>query len=66
MNGYRKRKNYSKPFKSVERLQIHCKQLEKSKYLIDGLYTNCLCVIPLITDQTVIQYTPTKSNISPH
>ena len=54
-----KKNNYSKPFKSVERLQIHCKQLAKSNHLINGVYTNCLCVIPpLITDQTVIQHTP--------
>ena len=53
-----KKNNYSKPFESVERLQLHCKQLDKSKYLIDGLYTNCLCVIPLTINQTVIQYTP--------
>ena len=55
-----KKNNYSKPFKSVERLKIYCKQLEKSNHLINGVYTNCLCVIPLITNQTVIQYTPTN------
>ena len=55
-----KKKNYSKPFESVERLQLHCKQLDKSKYLIDGLYTNCLAVIPLTINQTVISYIPTK------
>ena len=55
-----KKKNYSKPFKSVERLQLHCKQILKSNHLINGLYRNCLCVIPLPPDQTVIQHTPTN------
>ena len=45
-----KQNNYPKPFKSVERLLLHCKQILKSKHLI-----NCLCVIPLPPNQTVIQ-----------
>ena len=36
-------------------VQLHCKQLSKSKHLINGLYTNCLAIFPLTP---VIQYTP--------
>ena len=31
-------------------LQLHCKQLAKSNHLINEVYTNCLCVLPLTTN----------------
>ena len=46
------------PSKDKGILYLYIKQLSKSKHLIDGVYTNCLCMIPLTTNQTVIQYTP--------
>ena len=36
-------------------VQLHCKQLNQTNHLIDGLYTNCLAVFPLTP---VIEYTP--------
>ena len=41
-------------------LYLYCKQLCKSTHLIDGKYTNCLYVTPLLVKQTVIFHSPAK------
>ena len=56
----KKLENYSKPFQTVNTIDLYCKQLCKSTRLIDGKYTNCLYKTPLLVNQTVIFHSPEK------
>ena len=56
----KKLENYSKPFQTVNTIDLYCKQLCKSTHLIDGKYTNCLYKTPLLVNQTVIFHSPAK------
>ena len=45
----KKLENYSKPFEeTVNTIYLYCKQLCKSTHLIDGKYTNCIHITPLL------------------
>ena len=48
------------PQLKTSKLYIYCKQLCKSTHLIDGKYTNCLYVTPLLVKQTIIFHSPAK------
>ena len=54
------RKKIIKPVQTVNTIYLYCKQLLKSTHLIDGKYTNCLYITPLLANQTIIFHSPAK------
>ena len=54
------RKKILNSVQTINTIYLYCKQLCKSTHLIDGKYTNCLYITPLLVKQTIIFHSPAK------